>query len=114
PAGELRQALLQLLAVVVRVAVLDLGADLVDAARDLLGGAGTVDDGGLVLGDDDLAGLAQEVQGGVLELEADLLGDDLATGEDGDVVEHGLAAVAEAGGLDRDGLEGAADLVDDQ
>ena len=28
--------------------------------------------------------------------------------------QHGLAAVAEARGLDGDGLEGAADLVDDQ
>jgi hypothetical protein len=36
----------------------------------------------------------------------------LATGEDGDVLEHGLATVAEPGGLDRDGLEGAPDLVD--
>src|SRR6516165_8744158 len=31
-------------------------------------------------------------------------------GEDGDVFEHGLAAVAVAGGLDGGGLEGAADL----
>ena len=29
-------------------------------------------------------------------------------------LQHGLAAVAEAGRLDGDGLEGAADLVDDQ
>ena len=62
--------------------------------------AGALDDGGLVLGDDDLAGLAEQVEGGVLELEADLFGDDLAAGEDGDVLQHGLAAVAEAGGLD--------------
>ena len=49
----------------------------------------------------------------VLELEAELLGDDLAAGEDRDVLEHPLAAVAEAGRLDGDGLEGAAQLVDD-
>ena len=35
-------------------------------------------------------------------------------GEDRDVLQHGLAAVTEAGGLDGGGLEGAADLVDDQ
>ena len=81
---------------------------------DLVGVAGTLDDRRLVLGDDDLAGAAEQVEVGVLELEADLLGDDLATGEDGDVGQHGLAAVTEAGGLDGDGLEGAADLVDDQ
>ena len=49
-----------------------------------------------------------------LQLEADLLGDHLAAGEDRDVVQHGLAPVTEARGLDGDGLEGAADLVDDQ
>src|SRR4051794_35728216 len=112
--GQLGQALLQLLAVVVGVRLLDLGADLVDPALDLLGVAATVDDGGLVLGDDDLASGAQQAEVGVVELEADLLADDGATGQDGDVLEHGLAAVTEARGLDGDGLEGAADLVDDQ
>ena len=37
-----------------------------------------------------------------------------AAGQDGDVTEHGLAPVTEAGRLHRDGLEQAADLVDDQ
>src|SRR5690606_13881737 len=49
-AGELGEALLELLAVVLRVGVLDLGADLRDATGDLLGVAGTLDDRGLVLG----------------------------------------------------------------
>ena len=113
-AGQLGQALLQLLAVVVGVRLLDLGADLVDPTGDLVGVARTLDDGGLVLGDDDLAGLAEQLDAGRLELEADLLGDDLATGQDRDVLQHGLAAVTEARGLDGDGLEGATDLVDDQ
>ena len=76
--------------------------------------AATVDDGGVVLGDDDLLGRAEQVERDVLELEADLLADDLATGEDGHVLQHRLAAVAEAGGLDGDGVERAADLVDDE
>ena len=54
------------------------------------------------------------VEADLVELEADLLGDDLATGEDGDVLEHRLAAVAEAGRLDGDDVERAADLVDDE
>ena len=37
-----------------------------------------------------------------------------AAGEDGDVFEHGLAAIAEAGGLDGGDLERAAELVDDE
>ena len=51
---------------------------------------------------------------GGLQLQADLLGDHLAAGEDRDVLQHGLATVAEARRLDGDGLEGAADLVHDQ
>ncbi|MCY1228178.1 hypothetical protein D9M72_404770 [compost metagenome] len=113
-AGQLGQALLQLLAVVVGIGVLDLGTDLGNAAGDLVGVACTLDDGGLILGDNDLACLAQEFEAGGLKLEADFLGDDLATGEDGDVGKLSLAAVAEARSLDGDGLEGATDLVDDQ
>src|SRR5205823_7296787 len=111
-ASQLGEPLLQLLAVVVGVRLLDLGADLVDPPRDLLAVAATLDHGRLVLRDDDLAGPAQQVDTGVLELEPDGLADDLATGEDRDVLEHGLAAVAEAGRLYCDRSERAADLVD--
>src|SRR5699024_2259223 len=95
-AGELGEALLELLAIVVRIGVLDLGTDLVDAAVDLLGVSGALDDGGLVLGHDDLARLAEHGDVGGLEREPDLLGDDLAAGEDRDVLQHGLATVTEA------------------
>ncbi len=70
--------------------------------------------GRVVLGDDDAPRPTQQVERGVLELEPDLLGDELGAGEDGDVAEHGLAALAEAGRLHGDGLEQAADLVDDE
>src|SRR6185437_3946199 len=53
-AGQLGQALLQLLAVVVGVRLLDLGADLVDATLDLVGVTGTLDDRRLVLGGGEL------------------------------------------------------------
>src|SRR6201993_4300773 len=113
-AGQLGQPLLQLLAVVVRVGVVDLGADLVDPASDLVRVTGTVDDRRLVLGHDDLARPAEHVHVDAVQLEADLFADDLATGEDGDVTEHGLAAVAEARGLHPYGPEQPAHLVDDQ
>ena len=113
-AGQLGQTLGELLAVVVGIGVLDLEADLGHAGVNGLLVAGALDQGGLVLGDDDLAGLAQVLQGGVLELETDGLGDDRTAGEDGHVLQHRLAAVTEAGGLDGHGLEGAADAVDDE
>ena len=75
--------------------------------------AGAVDDRGVSLSTTTLRARPSCVMRGVLELEAHLLGDDLAAGQDGDVLEHALAAVAEARGLDRDDLEGAAQLVDD-
>jgi hypothetical protein len=48
----------------------------------------------------------------VLQLDAEVFGDDLAAGQDSDVLQHGLAAVAEARGLDGSDLEAAAQLVD--
>jgi len=65
--------------VVVGVAVLDLGTDLRDPARDGVGIPGTLDDRGLVLGDDDLAGLAKQRDVGGLQGQPDLFADDLAT-----------------------------------
>ena len=99
-ADHLGQPLLELLPVVVGGRLLDLGADLLDAGLDVAGLAHALDDGRVVLVDDDLLGLAEPIGADLLELDADVLGDDLAAGQDGDVLEHGLAAVAEAGGLD--------------
>src|SRR5690349_12539428 len=103
---KLREPLLELLAVEVGVGRLDLGLQLLDAALDRLRVAGAVDDRRRVLRDDDLAGAAELRELRVLELEAHLLGDHLAAREDRDVLEHALAAVAEARRLDGDGLEG--------
>ena len=72
------------------------------------------DDRRVVLVDLDLLGPAQVVERDVLQLDAEVLEDRLAAGQDGDVFEHGLAAVAVAGRLDGAALERAAELVDDQ
>src|SRR6185503_578253 len=114
PAGQLRHALLQLLLVVVAGRLVDLDADLLDPALDLLLVARAVDDGGVLLGGLDLLRAAEILQGRVLELEAKLFRDHRAAGEDRHVFQHRLAAVAEARRLDRDGLEDAADVVHHQ
>src|SRR4029078_6797458 len=76
--------------------------------------ARALDDRRLVLRDDHLAGAAEQLQTDVLELQANIFRDDLGAAGDPDVLEHRLAALTEAGGLDRDRLERAADLVDDE
>src|SRR5690606_26096830 len=113
-AGELRQPLLQLLLVVVRGGFLDLRLDLADARRDAWLVAGAVDDRRGVLLDHDALGTAEHVERDILQLDAKIVGDHLAGSQHGDVLEHGLATVAEAGSLDGRYLKATTQLVDDQ
>src|SRR6202035_3926391 len=113
-AGEFGKALLQLLAVVVGGGLLDLRLDLGDAGLDVLLLAGTFDDGGVFLVDHDLAGAAEHVDRDAFQLHAEFVRDQLAAGQDRDVFQHRLAAIAETGRLDGGDLHGAAQAVDDQ
>ena len=113
-AGQLGQALLQLLAVIVRRGVFDLLANLLDAAFDVGLGAGPIDDGGVLLGGGNPLGGAQVVQAGAFQGQADLFRDHRAAGQDGDVLQHGLAPVPEAGRLGRGHLDDASHVVHHQ
>ncbi len=113
-AGELGQTLLQLLAIVVRGGLLDLRLDLADPGFDVLLLAGAADDGGVFLVDHDLAGAAEHVDGHAFELHAEFIGDQLTSGQDRDVLQHRLAAIAEAGRLDGGDFQAAAQTIDDQ
>ena len=77
-ASELSETLLQLLLVVVRGGLFDLGLDLVDPALDVFPLAGIVDDGGLLLGNRDSLGAAEHGKGHVLELDAEVFRNHLA------------------------------------
>ena len=112
--GELREALLELLAIVIGGGLFDLAADLVDAALDVGLLAFAFDDRGVLLVDRDALGAAEVFELDVLELDAEVFGDALAAGEDGDVFQHRLAAIAEARGLDGRDLQRAAELVHDE
>src|SRR5690606_30569065 len=79
-AGQLGQTLLQLFLVVVRGGVLDLTLDLADAAFDAVLFTRTVHDGGVVLGDRDLLGLAQHFERDALQLDAEVFADQLTAG----------------------------------
>ena len=113
-ADELGEALLELLAVVVAGGLADLAADLLDPGLDGLAAAVAVDHGGAVLGDHDAAGGAEVVDADLLELDAQVVHDCATAREHGDVFEHGLAALAEAGSLDGHDVHVAAQLVDHQ
>ncbi|KAH6610237.1 hypothetical protein Trco_000257 [Trichoderma cornu-damae] len=113
-AGQLGQALLELLLLVLG------GGGVGNDAADLLAPLGNgilaalaVEEDGVLLGDGDGAGGAQHVGGGLLQLNVQLVREDGAVGQDGEVAEDGLAVVAEAGGLDGGDLELAAELVQD-
>src|SRR5665647_2150893 len=104
-AGQLGEALLELLAVPVRVGALDLALDLVNAAGDLVLVTGAVDDGRVVLGDHDASGSAKISKHGRLELEADLFVYCGASVHDCEAMHQRLAAFAEARRLDHDDIE---------
>ena len=84
------------------------------AALDVFLLAGAVDNRGVVLVDADFLGPAERIERDRLELDAEVLADHLTAGQDREVFEHRLAAVAKARRLDRGHLEAAAQLVDDQ
>ena len=79
-----------------------------------LGRAVTIDDGGGVLGDHDLTAVTQILHLGVRQLHVQLAGNDGAAGQDGDILQHFLAAVAEAGSLHADHAEAALQTVQQQ
>src|SRR5579871_110302 len=111
---QFRQPLLQLLAVVVAGGLVDLAANFLHPAFDLGVLAFAFDHGRVVLVDGDLLGLAEVAHLHVLELDAEIFGDGLAAGQDGDILQHRLAAIAESGSLHGRNLQRAAQLVDDQ
>jgi len=113
-ARQLGDPLGQLLLVVVTGGLFQLLLNEGDPSLDVGPLAGAFDDDGVVLVDLDFLGAAEVLEGDVFELDAEVFEDGLAAGEHGDVFEHGLAAVAVAGGLDGGALERAAQLVDHQ
>ena len=111
-AGQLGQAFLKLLAVIVAAGGIDLSFDLLDATLDVLGLASALDEGGGVFLDADLLGFAQVFDFKLLEVDAEFVHDGGAAGEDCDVLQHFLAAITKAGGFDGGDLQDAAELVD--
>ncbi len=113
-ASQLGQTLLQLFLVVVGGGVFDLLADLRHTSFDVGLGTSAVDDGGVFLVQHDALGVTQVLQGSGFQAQADFFGNHGTAGQDGDVLQHGLAAITEARCLDRSDLDDAAHVVDHQ
>ena len=113
-AGQFGQPLLQFFTVIIAGGGVDLGANLVDAAFDVRLAADAFDDDGVVVVDGDFLGLTQLCQLDLVQFDTQILKDRLSTGQHGDVFEHGLAAVAVTGGLDRTDVQNAAQFIDNQ
>jgi hypothetical protein len=96
------------------VVFFDLRAQLLDAPFDRLLVTGTLDDGGVVLVDGHTLGAAEVLQLDAFQLDAGLFHNRLAAGQNADVLEHRLAAIAEARGLHGAGVQCAAQLVHHQ
>ena len=105
---------MELLAIVVGGRVLDLSLNFGHTTADTGLFAATAHEGRVVFLDNDLFTPTEVFEGGGVELAADLVGDDGSAGEDRDVLEHGLSAVAKTWGFDGDAVEGAAELVHDE
>src|SRR5262249_42312878 len=99
-AGQLGESLLQLLAVEVRRGVGDLSSDLLDPSLDLFLRAAALDESRVVLVADNTARSPEILDLSRVQFAASLFGNHGAAGQGGDVLEHGLAAVAEARCLD--------------
>src|SRR5205823_8915693 len=72
------------------------------------------DNGGVLLVDSNALGLAEVFELDVLELDAEIFTDQTTTGEHGDVFQHRLATIAEAGRFHRADLQRAAQFVHDE
>src|SRR5690606_5057571 len=104
-ACELRKTLLQFLAVIVGAGFLRLLADLVAAGLDVGLVARTIDNRRFLLGDGNRLRRTQHVDADAFELDAKLIRDDLAAGQDRNVFEHRLATITEARRLDSSNLQ---------
>src|SRR5690606_30439660 len=113
-AGQLGNAFLQFFAIVVGSSFFDLNADLLNARFDRFAVASAVDDRGVFFSHFDALGLAQLFERSFFKRHASFFGDNSAAGQDGDVFQHGFAAIAETRCLDSSCLEDTADVIDNQ
>ena len=95
-ACQLRNALLELLAIVVRGCVFDLYTDLANTALDCVRIASTINNGCVVFVHGDALRITEVLEASALEIETYFLRDNRTASQDSDVLQHGLTTIAEA------------------
>jgi len=97
-----------------RGGLLDLRLDLGNTCLDVLLFTGTVDDRGRFLVDAHPLGTSEHLKRYIFQFDAEFFRNQLTGGQDRDVLEHGLAAIAEAWRLDGGNFQTTTQLVDDE
>ena len=113
-ACELCKTLLQLLFIKLGLCLLDLSLDLSNAVCDCFLIAHTVNDNGALLLYLNRLCMTKHIHGRILQLDADLLGNNLSAGQNRDISEHLFSSVAIARSLYTYYREGSTQLVHDQ
>ena len=113
-ACQLGDALLQFLLVVIGGRFLNLRTDLGNPGCDVGLLAGAVHDSGVLLVDHHALGAAHLVEIGGVETQSHFFRDHSRAGQDGDILQHGFAAIAETGSFDSGSFQDATQVVDHQ
>ena len=110
--SKLCYALLQLLAIPLRVGGSEFIANLVNAICNFSLISCAIDDRGCIFGDNNATRLTKKIKRYLIKLEADLRSDDLTTGQDRNILQHCLAAIAKTRGFNSGRSECSAHAID--
>ena len=113
-AGQFCKSLLQFLFVKIRSGIFHLSLDLGNPCLNVFFVACAVYDHRIFFLHFDRFGTAEIFQGSFFQIQTQLIGNHLATGQDGNVLQHSFSSVAIAGRLHCHYVECATQLVDDQ
>ena len=113
-AGKLGNSLLQLLTIVVRSCLFDLRANLLNACVDFSFSTTTVNDSSVVFVDSNFLRSTQIFQSDLLERKTNFFRDNLAAGQDSDILQHCLATITKARCFNRTDFNDATHAVNNQ
>ena len=109
---KFRQAFFQFLTIVIACGVIDFTTQLIDAGFNIGLLTGTLDQGRVILVDDNVFGSSQICQFERIKFDSQCFKNGCTTGQNRNVFHHGLTAIAVARSFDSDTGEGTTQTVD--